>query len=101
MPPKTKVLQANARKKELDKYKSAKNSQNLADKTFGLKNKKGKKQQAYVKDATKAMKGEEMNREAKAKFAKKKKVEDKKAADMAMKKMYGEMSNAPRVSDAG
>lgn len=54
-----------------------------------------------MKDATKAMKGEEMNREAKAKFAKKKKVEDKKAADMAMKKMYGEMSNAPRNKKTG
>jgi hypothetical protein len=101
MPPKTKQLQAIARKKEIDKHKSEKNSANLADKTFGLKNKKGKKQQAFIKDATHAFKGAEINKAAKAKAQKKKKVEDKKAADLEMKRMYGEMTNVARNKKTG
>ena len=73
--------------------------QYLADKTFGLKNKKKSKNvQQFIQQTTMAVKGNEIRAKQKAAAEKKSKKDLKKAQEQAMKAMFGGMEKTVRVS---
>lgn len=84
----------------VDAARSKAKDQYLADKTFGLKNKKKSKNvQAYIQQTTMAVKGKEMREKAKAAEAKKSKKAAKKAQEDQMKALFGTMTKTVRGKD--
>jgi len=79
--------------------KAAGKDQELSDKTFGMKNKKGTKGQKFVQQTTMALKGGEIRAAKKKEADRKSKKELKKQEEAAAQALFGSMEKTVRDKD--